>query len=147
MKFLAQVGSYNIFFLHLSYGFQKCVQKFCNCLDLGGPVVLRHKNPPNSAEWAVCVSLDLWGPCIYRNLDYIFGIYMINEEKNVIWTNLCKKLHENCLISEVWQPNYVYFSFFLFCSKGFLYLYSPNYLFESLIKDRKKCIRFKLITS
>ena len=71
-------------------------------------MVLSHKNPPNSAEWAVCVSLDLWGPCIYRNLDYIFGIYMINEEKNVIWTNLCKKLHENCLISE--ECNRIYFN-------------------------------------
>ena len=31
---------------------------------------------------------------------------MTNGEKNVILTNLCKKLHENRLISEVRDPNF-----------------------------------------
>ena len=83
MKFLAEVSSCNIFFLHLSYRFQKCKQNFCSCLDLGGPVALGHKNPPNSAEWAVSVMQlsPRWGPHSYRTLDNIFGITMIDGEK------------------------------------------------------------------
>ena len=43
------------FFLHLSCRLWICNQKLRICLDLGGPVVHRLKNPPNLAEWAVCV--------------------------------------------------------------------------------------------
>ena len=34
-------------------------------------------------------------------MDYIFGIWIINGEKIIIWTNLGKKLNENFLICEV----------------------------------------------
>ena len=35
------------------------------------------------AEWAALVSLDLQGPSRYRDVHYIFGIYITNGEKNV----------------------------------------------------------------
>ena len=62
-----------------------------------------HRQPilPNLADFYAWVQPALQGPSSYRIFYYIFGIYMKNEEKNVIWTNLGKKLHENRLIYEV----------------------------------------------
>ena len=88
MKIRAHICSYNIF------------SPFVICKNVSKNYIAawtlahRHKNPLNSGRIR-CVSLDLWGPNSYRNLDYIFGICMINGEKNVIWTNLGKKLHAN----------------------------------------------------
>ena len=81
-----------------------------------------HRQPilPNLADFYAWVPPALQGPSSYRIFEYIFGIHMTNGEKNVILTNLCKKLHENRLISEVCPLNYNSVLFNTFAQAFFL---------------------------